>query len=191
MKTILVDDEQFAIDRLKSMLNSYNNINIIADYTNPKIALKEIIRQQPDIVFIDIEMPEMSGFDLVKSIKLAGIKPKFIFVTAYDHYAIKAIKQKAFDYILKPIDIDELSICIDRIHDHPEGVEDIANNLTGEFNLTKRETEILILILKGAKSQEIANLFFISKHTVDTHRRNILFKIGVDSTKTLLLKVFS
>ena len=191
MKTILVDDEQFALNRLKSLLNLFPEIEVVADFTIPKIAIREIIKRQPDIIFIDVEMPEMTGFDLVKSLKKSGLKTKIVFVTAYDHYAIKAIKQAAFDYLVKPVDIDELKECIARLNGNSIDSKGIANNVAKDYNLSEREKEIFMLIINGSKSKEIAEHLFISKHTVDTHRRNILSKIGVKSTQALMLKIFS
>lgn len=115
MTAILVDDEQLAIDRLIQLFEKIPGIEILTALTCPNLARAEIIRQQPDLLFTDVEMPDMSGFDLVRSVKEAGLDPKIIFVTGHNHYAIKAIREQAFDYLTKPVDIDDLKAMIDRL----------------------------------------------------------------------------
>ncbi|MBT3209691.1 MAG: response regulator transcription factor [Bacteroidetes bacterium] len=191
MTAILVDDEQFAIRRFKSLLKSFPEIELVADFIYPKIAIPEIIKLKPDIVFTDVEMPEMTGFDLVKSLREAGLKSKIVFVTAFNHYAIKAIKQEAFDYLVKPIDIVELKACISRLNGKSVDIQNIAKKYALDYKLSERETEIFEYMINGTTSKKIADELFISKHTVDTHRRKILSKIGVDSTQALMMKIFS
>ena len=140
------------------------------------------------MLFTDVEMPTMSGFDLVKGIRANGTNPKVVFVTGFDHYAIKAIREQAFDYLTKPVDVDDLRKMVDRLLGTPSNSNDRQEQIIKEFQLTNPEGEILKGIFDGKKSQEIAEALFVSKHTIDTHRRNILNKIGVKSTKELMLK---
>ena len=188
MTAILVDDEQYALDRLIRLMDKFKVVEVIGAYTCPKIASREILNKKPDIIFTDVEMPEMSGFDLVKKIKLIGYHPTIVFVTAFDHYAIKAIREQAFDYLLKPIDIDALKAMLSRLNNNSIHHNEIVKNIATEHHLTDRELEILQLIFNGQSSQNIADQLFLSKHTVDTHRRNLLFKIRVKSTKELILR---
>ncbi|MCF8372512.1 MAG: response regulator transcription factor [Bacteroidales bacterium] len=188
MTAILVDDEQLAIDRLISLFASFPEIEVLTAMTCPNLAQAEIIRQKPDLLLTDVEMPGMSGFELVKSIKKAGVNTKVVFVTAFDHYAIKAIREAAFDYLTKPVDIDDLKAMIVRMNGDSTNHKNIVGQIGEEFQLTERESEILAMVFKGSTSQEIANRLFLSKHTIDTHRRNLLAKIGLESTKDLMLK---
>jgi two-component system, LytTR family, response regulator len=106
-KIIIVDDEKDAVDSLELMLNEYcSDITIVGKAFSVIEAIKEIQNKKPDIVFLDIEMPHGTGFDILDSIPER--KFSVIFTTAYNDYAIKAIKASAIDYLLKPIDIDEL-----------------------------------------------------------------------------------
>lgn len=111
-KTILVDDEKGCRDTLQSLLDSFPEINVVAQATSITEALELIQKEHPQLVFLDIEMPGGNGFELLES--LNPINFDIIFTTAYDQYAIKAIKYSALDYLLKPIDPDELAASIQR-----------------------------------------------------------------------------
>jgi two-component system LytT family response regulator len=107
IKTLIIDDEQVAVNVLNLMIERHlPEITTIRSLTNPAQAPQLITEYKPDIVFLDIEMPYQSGFELLKS--LPGISFDIVFTTAYDKYAIQAIKFSALDYLLKPIDADEL-----------------------------------------------------------------------------------
>ncbi|PIQ16207.1 MAG: DNA-binding response regulator [Flavobacteriales bacterium CG18_big_fil_WC_8_21_14_2_50_32_9] len=111
-KAIIVDDEKGGRDNLEALLKSFPNISIIAKAGNIKEAQKALEIDKPDVLFLDIEMPGGNGFDLLE--KLGNIDFDVIFTTAYDHYAIKAIKYSALDYLLKPIDPTDLEAAIKR-----------------------------------------------------------------------------
>ncbi|WP_299779611.1 response regulator [uncultured Formosa sp.] len=100
MKCIIIDDEPLAIDVVESYLNQIGGIDIIAKCTNPLEAITQLNKQHVDLVFLDIEMPNLSGIDLVKSIENL---PQFIFTTAYPQYALDGFNLNATDYLVKPI----------------------------------------------------------------------------------------
>src|SRR5699024_8960167 len=104
MRAILIDDEQLMLDLLKDKITELSNIRVVGVYTNPHLGLIEISKQQPELVFLDISMPEVSGLELAKQIKTAMPKIKIIFTTAYDEYAVEAFEIDAEDYLLKPIE---------------------------------------------------------------------------------------
>ncbi|HXH17749.1 MAG TPA: response regulator [Chitinophagales bacterium] len=111
---LIIDDEELARERLESLLKMHKEIEVLAKIGDPDEAVKEIIYHEPALVFIDVEMPRKSGFDVVKEVREAGFNPTFIFATGYNQYAIKAIKNAAFDYLLKPIDMDDLKETLER-----------------------------------------------------------------------------
>jgi two-component system LytT family response regulator len=114
LKAIIVDDEVDAVNLLQLQLSKHcNNLNVIATFTNPIIALQELKVLKPDLVFLDIEMPLMNGFELLQ--KLVPFNFTVIFITAYNQYAIKAFKFNALDYLLKPIDINDLLSAVERV----------------------------------------------------------------------------
>ena len=116
MKTLIVDDEPNARQVIRNILEIYtNNIDIVGEAEGVKEAISKIDELKPELVLLDIHMPDGTGFDVVKSFK--SVPFKFIIVTAYDQYAIKAIKLSAIDYILKPINAQELLDAIERVSD--------------------------------------------------------------------------
>ncbi len=107
IKAVIVDDEPYCVDVLKILLQKYcPTVEVAASFNSPEEALQFLYHSPPSLVFLDIEMPGMSGFELLRRLK--NIDFSVIFTTAYDHYAIKAFKFNAIDYLLKPIDKDEL-----------------------------------------------------------------------------------
>lgn len=115
MKAVIIDDEQNCIAYLAVLLQKYcPDIEILATFTDPLRALHALPTLQPDIVFLDIEMPQLNGFDLLGYFQP---QPSFVvvFTTAYDKYAIQAFKFGAIDYLLKPIQRQELSATLERI----------------------------------------------------------------------------
>ena len=114
IRGIIVEDEIHSRDTLRGLLNRYcKNIEIIAEADGYRSGLAAIKEQQPDVVFLDIQMPDGSGFKLLE--ELDEIKFEIIFTTAFDQFAIKAIKYSALDYLLKPIDPEELVSALKKV----------------------------------------------------------------------------
>lgn len=114
IKALIVDDEEKSRVTLKNLIAMYcPNVEVIELCDSVNSALAAISNQMPDLIFLDVEMPFHNGFTLLEKIK----NPSFgvIFTTAYDHYAIKAIKYSALDYLLKPIDSDDLKAAVDKV----------------------------------------------------------------------------
>lgn len=112
-KTVLVDDEPLALKRLARMLEPYNEvIEIVGKASNGPDAVTLINRLRPDLVFLDIQMPELNGFDVLERLDYT---PVIIFSTAYDQYALKAFDVNSIDYVLKPVDPDRLRKAIEKL----------------------------------------------------------------------------
>ena len=105
MRAIIIDDERLARKELKSLLKDYHEIEIIDECASPEEALKSIEKHNPDLLFLDIQMPEKTGFDLLQELDKS---PKVVFVTAFDEYAVKAFEVNALDYLMKPVDPERL-----------------------------------------------------------------------------------
>ncbi|MCU4162576.1 LytR/AlgR family response regulator transcription factor [Carboxylicivirga caseinilyticus] len=115
IKSIIVDDEPKSRNNLRDLLKEYcQQVDLIGEAASAGEALKLLNEKQPELVFLDIEMPGGSGFDLLKSLSKQSFE--VIFVTAFDKYGIQAVKFCAVDYILKPIDILELSRAVEKAH---------------------------------------------------------------------------
>ena len=111
---IIVDDEPAERDLMANLLSDFADIQVLAKNDNVNKGVNSICKYNPDLVFLDIDMPKKNGFDLIREIKELGLAPTIIFVTAYNQYAIEAIKHAAFDYLVKPVDIDDLKQSIKR-----------------------------------------------------------------------------
>jgi len=115
MKALLVDDERLARNELRRLLDNFPKINIVGEAANADEATALIDELQPDLLFLDIQMPGKNGFELLQS--LEGHVPEVIFTTAYDEYAIKAFEFNALDYLLKPVEQHRLAEAIQRVEE--------------------------------------------------------------------------
>ena len=119
IRTIIIDDESRSRETIVELLKLYcDNIEVIDQAEDVKSGLLSIRKHKPDLVLLDIKMPDGTGFDLVRQI--AKINFKIIFVTAYEEYAIKAFKFSALDYLLKPIEPEELTLAIEKVSNYLE-----------------------------------------------------------------------
>jgi len=112
LKSIIVDDEWLVREELKRLLVEFPGIKVIGEAANVSQAIDLVNKAQPDVIFLDIQMPGATGFDLLEQ---SDITSKIIFVTAYDQYALKAFEVNALDYLLKPIQKDRLAKTIQRL----------------------------------------------------------------------------
>ncbi|MBL4680698.1 MAG: response regulator transcription factor [Pseudomonadales bacterium] len=117
MRVIIVDDEALARRGLRLRLASIADVEIVAECANGVEALRAVVEYQPDLIFLDIQVPEMSGFDVVSNLQQDNM-PLIIFVTAFDQYAVEAFDIHAVDYLLKPIDEERLVESIARVRNH-------------------------------------------------------------------------
>ncbi len=125
-KSIIVDDEELAREDLKVLLKDFSEIEIIGESETVEETKALIKKLDPDLIFLDIQMPGKSGFDLLEEIQ---INAKIIFVTAYDEYAIRAFEVNAKDYLLKPVNKERLSLAIDRLKTEQESDDNVQTKL--------------------------------------------------------------
>lgn len=133
MKALIVDDERLARNELTRLLEKFPEIEIIGEAANGEEAIEKIESLSPDLVFLDIQMPGMTGFEVLEHLHVV---PNVIFVTAYDEYALKAFEVNALDYVLKPVELTRLEKAIEKVL-----VE--ANENKSEDKLT-RDSQIFI-----------------------------------------------
>jgi two-component system, LytTR family, response regulator len=112
IRTLIVDDEPLARSNLAVLSRLDPEIEIVGEYSSGEEALAEIRRAKPDLLFLDVQMPECDGFDVLEL--LGGVPPAVIFVTAYDQYALRAFEAGALDYLLKPFDNARFGRALDR-----------------------------------------------------------------------------
>ena len=141
MKAVLIDDEKHNIENLRELLGAYcPQVEIAGTAANADEGKRLIMQSRPDIIFLDIQMPQKSGFDLLK--ELNSYDFEVIFVTAHDQYAIQAMRFAAVDYLLKPIDINDLQSAVDRAVKKQR------------LKAQNRLLENLIYLLKGQQNKE-------------------------------------
>src|ERR671936_55823 len=114
LRAVLVDDEQLARDELGYLLGQVGGIEVIGQAGNGVEALTTIDRLQPDVVFLDVQMPGLTGFEVARRLLDTQAPSHIIFVTAYDRHAIEAFEVNAVDYLLKPVDPARLELALDR-----------------------------------------------------------------------------
>lgn len=150
-KTILIDDEPLAISRLKRLLSHYSSVITIVDEAhNGQEGMEKIEALKPDLIFLDIEMPLMNGFEMLASL---SYMPKVIFSTAYDQYAIRAFEENSVDYLLKPIETERLEKTIEKLKKLEDKKEDNSLNAN------------LLQLLEQFKAKEDAQRAPVQKQT--------------------------
>lgn len=164
LRSLIIDDEKLSRDLLRSLLTEYcSETEVIGEASDVDSALSQIREHDPDIVFLDIEMPGANGFDLLKG--MAGQNSfQTVFVTAYNQYAIQALRAGAVDYLLKPLDIDELKNTVKKLSKLA-----CRNNPPIDNNKDSLEQTILLPHLKGIKIirlKEIIRLEADNNYTV-------------------------
>lgn len=135
MKALVIDDERLARKELISLLNNYPTIEIIGEAVNADDAQEKITTLNPELLFLDIQMPGRNGFELLEEL---DVVPKVIFTTAYDEYALKAFEVNALDYLLKPIRKERLEECLQKLVVEQEETEQAIDPST-EYKLSQRD----------------------------------------------------
>ena len=188
IKAIIIDDELSSQQNLQQKLAEFcPTINVVATAQKPEDAILLINHHKPDVIFLDIEMPKMSGFRMLEEFK----DPDFeiIFITAYNHYAVEAIRIAAFDYLLKPIAIKDLQQAVDRLNKvlnpHTKERIDVLKSSMGD-NKTQ-EDKIAISTTEGLEFIAIKNILHIESNS---NYSKIFFQNNRTLTVTKLLKDF-
>ena len=129
LKVLLVDDEPLARENLRFLLQEHSDIEILGECANAVEAISAVHRLRPDVLFLDIQMPRISGLEMVGMLDPSH-RPGIVFLTAYDEYAVKAFEEHAFDYLLKPIEAGRLAKTLDRLRQErvPQDVSLLSNS---------------------------------------------------------------
>jgi len=193
IKIILADDHQIILEGLAEVLKSHDELEILGQFSNGKEVIDFVKENEVDVAIMDINMPEMDGISCAKILKKDFPHMKIIMLTMYAQKSFidEIIKlgidgcllknnsgKELFDAILR---VQSGKFYYDKIQDFTNTNEEIAS-----YKLGEREIEIIKLLAEGLGTLEIADKLFISKHTVSTHRKNILNKTGVNNTTQLV-----
>ncbi len=143
VRTIIIDDERLARNELKKLLQEFSEIEVIDEAANVQEGIEKIEKLNPDLIFLDIQMPGKTGFDLLGELDFA---PKVIFTTAYDEFALKAFEVNALDYLLKPVEPKRLSDAIQKVQqDESRASPTINGNDTAAKNgLLNDEDQVFV-----------------------------------------------
>ncbi len=193
IKVIIADDHQIVIDGLKSILVQEKNIEVIGEALNGKDALSILEKEDVDVAILDIEMPLLSGIEVTKIIKEDFPNVKVLILSMYntEKFVHNVIEIGADGYILKNKGKEELALAIKYIMEGDEyfgrevektfrASQKRKNNESKNVKLTKREIEVLKLIAQGNTTPKISDKLCIAHSTVETHRRNLIEKTGVE-----------
>lgn len=178
-KTIIIDDERLAREELKSLLKDYHEIEIVDEAKNGEEGLRLIEQSKPDLIFLDINMPGLSGFEMIKQLDEI---PRVIFVTAYDEYALRAFEVNALDYILKPVDPERLRDAIQKVS---SGEDDFVS--TRPLTPTRKDRLLTISDRVFIKDGEKCWFIELSKVRMLESDGNYV-KVYFDSFRPLILR---
>ena len=158
IRAIIIDDEKHALVTLDFLIQQFDNVEIITSIQDSTQAKEIIEREKPDLVFLDIEMPNLNGFELLGQFEHLDFK--VVFTTAYDQYAIKALKMNALDYLLKPIDEEELCEAIRKFENKEiiTSEEQIAQ--LAKFNIGQLSDTLALSTQKGLHFIKVENIMY-------------------------------
>ncbi len=198
IKLFIADDHQLFIDGIKALLKGIDHIQIIGEANNGKEVLQKINEVAVDMILMDIGMPYLDGMETAKLISEKHPSIKIIALTMYDdnNRIVKMLKSGVKGYVLKNTSKDELlkaitTVAAGNIFYSSQVEMSLLKKVSNENNnpvsrLTKREIEVIKLIVKSMTNKEIANQLFLSELTVKTHRQNAMQKLEVKNTAGLV-----
>lgn len=203
---LLVDDHQIIIDGLRGLLEGEESIGVLHEAQNGAQTIEVATQESIDLILLDINLPDKSGFDICQELKSLESCPKIIALTMYGNagYINKMIKAGVDGYLLKNTGREELLLAIEKVMDGKRyfssevtdtlvaGTHEPKKPKRSDFiqKLTRREKEILHLITEEYTTDEIAAKLFISSSTVITHRKSLLRKLNAKNVAGLVKKAF-
>lgn len=156
VNTLIVDDEPAAIEGLRLRLDAFPQIRVIGEASSVAEAINLINVQMPDLIFLDIEMPEQSGFDLIRQLQ-PELCPAIVFVTAFHQHAVKAFEVRALDYLLKPVKMERLAEAITRVCELTTSRADKAQLLSAAVDITKEVQDTGGLVDSTKNTERVAD----------------------------------
>lgn len=204
IRIAVADDHLLVINGLQAMVEKMDDLSFLFSATSGSELLDQLRSEQPDVLLLDIQMPDANGIELCKQLRLMYSDMKIIALTNFEQssYVKQMVRNGALGYLLKNIDGKTLHAAIHTVvQNKPFIQEQIRNTMLNEVlsgtkssaqgvSLTKREVEILGLVARELTNQEIADKLFISVRTVETHRINLTQKLGVHNTAGLVKEAY-
>jgi DNA-binding NarL/FixJ family response regulator len=205
IRVVLADDHVFVRDGIKSLLENEANIEVVGEATDGLEALKIVDIEHPDLLILDIRMPNMTGIEVVEKLRSQNNQVKIVMLSMHEseEYVLKSIKAGADGYLLKGSSKDEFLKALNTVANGGKYfsgdissilISQLSNSVTSletkqivdeDLMITKREKEILKLLLSGKGNKEIAEALDISKRTAEVHRFNLMKKLKVKNLMEL------
>jgi DNA-binding NarL/FixJ family response regulator len=202
VRVLLVEDQRLMRSGLSTMIGLQPDMEIVGEADNGRSAVDLAQRLSPDIVLMDIAMPELNGIDATRQIAVLDPPPKIIVLSVYSdqRHVTDALKAGASGYVVKDSPLDELvlairAVCQGRVYLSPQVAGGVLHDYrrcvpgtaSPDFaSLSAREREVLQLIAEGKSTKAIASALYVSKKTIDTHRAHILTKLHASSVAELV-----
>jgi DNA-binding NarL/FixJ family response regulator len=186
IKVLIVDDHPVVRIGLRTMLDSEDNISVIGMAESGSEAMKEVQRALPDVVLMDLRMPEMEGTKAIAELRRIQPDLRILVLTNYesDEYIFRALQAGAMGYLLKSTPQAEIVAAVEMIHANqrciPSSIQERLPEMIGRVVLSQREIEVLTLVAMGKSNKEIAQSLSISDKTARNHVTSCLEKLGAD-----------
>lgn len=193
IRVLIVDDHPMVAEGIQSILESYDDIEIVGTLTNGRDAVEQVQKRAPDVILMDLNMPDISGLNATEMILEQRPETNIVILSMHDspEYISTALSHGARGYILKDVPTEEIYTAIETVM---AGGEYLCTGAKGSLQpkisdgretLTSREQTILLELAQGQSNKDVANSLNISVRTVETHRKNIKRKLGISSTAGL------
>ena len=192
IKVMIVDDHPMVAEGIQSILESYDDINVVGCLPNGRAAIESVAELDPDVILMDLNMPEIGGLSATELLLERQPDTRIVILSMHDNpeYISSALSHGAMGYILKDVPTDEIKLAIDTVM---RGERYLCTGAQGSLepkdaareSLTEREQTILLQLAQGKSNKEVALTLDISVRTVETHRKNIKRKLGISSTAGL------
>ncbi|MEL7011956.1 MAG: response regulator transcription factor [Pseudomonadota bacterium] len=193
VRVVIVDDHPMVAQGIQSILESFDDVEVIATLTNGQEIIDKVEDLEPDVILLDLNMPGIGGLSTTEIILERRPEMRILILSMHDspEYISSALNHGAVGYLLKDVPTDEIKKAIDAVMAGQQylstGVEDRLKPFSGgtREQLTNREQNILLQLAQGLSNKEVALELDISVRTVETHRKNIKKKLGISSTAGL------
>jgi len=192
-KVAIVDDHPMVAEGIQSILESYDDIDVVATLSNGREMIDQLAALTPDVILMDLNMPELGGLSATEIVLERRPDTHIVILTMHDNpeYIASALSHGAMGYLLKDVPTDEIKLAIDTVM---AGQKYLCTGAKGSIApkqggareaLTEREQTILLELAQGKSNKEVGHGLDISVRTVETHRKNIKRKLGISSTAGL------
>jgi len=193
VRVMIVDDHAMVAEGIEAILETYDDIEVVATLSNGREAVEQAEVLRPDVVLLDLNMPEVTGLAATEMILERRPETLIVILSMHDspEYISTAMSHGAKGYILKDVPTDEIKTAIDevtagRTYMCTGATSSLSPRISdGRETLTSREQTVLLQLAQGKSNREVAEALDISIHTVETHRKNIKRKLGISSTAGL------